>query len=222
MQAHENLRPSQRHFRRLLRSVAGWLSPEASIVDIASNDAEFRHLFGQRRYVAIDASARELQRAVELGRCELAVVGDIRMPPLQEESWDLVLTTNTLLHISQSEATAAVLALRGAVRPGGFLVMTLPFSWFKPIRDQVLSQDRIVEVRSIRNGIVRFADRLFVFGRRRVRGTLRGSRWRALSGRLAMIAALVLGEIGNLPLVKELLWPDDRWIVVVPGKRVSR
>ncbi|HTX62360.1 MAG TPA: class I SAM-dependent methyltransferase, partial [Acidimicrobiales bacterium] len=106
---------------RFLRGEAKQLPPGSAVIDVGVGVAPFRELFAHTRYVTCDWEGSSYDQEV-----------DIRAPatdiPVEEGSFDAVVCTEVLEHVPEP---AAVLAeLRRVLRPGGVLLVTVPFVWF--------------------------------------------------------------------------------------------
>ncbi len=83
------------------------------ILDIGSGDSPYRDLWGHSRYLAIDLSNPEAD-----------LHGSILSLPLPSESADLVVCTEVLEHVFETER--ALTELRRVLKPGGSLLLSTP------------------------------------------------------------------------------------------------
>lgn len=98
---------------RTLRSGTG-------VLDAGAGAAPYRPLFMHCDYVTQDWSA-----SVHTGQRPPDVVADLHDLPLDDESFDFVLCTEVLEHVSEPERVVAEFSR--VLRPGGRLLLTTPF-----------------------------------------------------------------------------------------------
>jgi len=95
-------------------------APGARVLDAGAGAAPYRPLFAHCDYVALDWPG-----SVHAGAGGLDVVADLHDLPLADASFDVVVCTEVLEHVAEP---AVVLAeLRRVLRPGGRLLVTVPF-----------------------------------------------------------------------------------------------
>lgn len=101
---------------------AARVGPGEWLLDAGAGESPYRARFAHARYVAVD-------RAVGDSRWDyggLSVLGDLLELPFADGSFDWVLCTETLEHVT--EPARAVEQLARVLRPGGRLCVTVPFS----------------------------------------------------------------------------------------------
>jgi ubiquinone/menaquinone biosynthesis C-methylase UbiE len=106
-------------YRYRKRMVAKHVPSQGRILDIGSGTAPVSP--DMRRTVLCDLSA-EAMRNVE---CESKVVASITAMPFENASFDYVLCSEVLEHVSEDDK--AIAELRRVLRPGGVLVATVPY-----------------------------------------------------------------------------------------------
>jgi ubiquinone/menaquinone biosynthesis C-methylase UbiE len=114
--------PPAPHERYLLRHVP---QPCEAVLELGCGTGEFsRRLAGRAGHVvALDLSAEMIRVARSRSRRHANieyVVGDMAALPLRAGVFDCVVSLNTLHHV---EAVQCVRAMRGALRPGGMLLL---------------------------------------------------------------------------------------------------
>lgn len=151
----EILRPSQLHFRAVLRAFLAALPRDSVVADIASGEAEFAEHYAHLRYLPIDRSLARLRRALELHRVELAILGDLRHPPLREHSLDALVSTNTLNHFPVVEVAPLVLDLLRYVKPSGTLACTVSAPALAELRRALPGHAELTRVQSLSGPLAR-------------------------------------------------------------------
>ena len=107
---------------RFVRGCATRVKAGERLLDAGAGESPFREAFAHARYVAVD-------RAVGDDRWDyggLSVLGDLLELPFRTGSFDWVLCTETLEHVT--EPGRVVDELARVLRPGGRLCVTVPFS----------------------------------------------------------------------------------------------
>ena len=101
-------------------TAAAELAPGSRVLDAGAGDAPYRDLFAHCDYLTQDwpSSPHEGGRAAD-------VVADLHNLPLAECSFDFVLCTEVLEHLANPER--ALRELRRVLRPGGRILITVPF-----------------------------------------------------------------------------------------------
>jgi SAM-dependent methyltransferase len=112
----------RRPILELVREVARELSSDAVVLDVGAGDAPYRELFEHTNYRTLEWHASEHEGAE--GADILASADAV---PVDDDSCDAVLLTEVLEHIP--EPLAVLRELRRILRPGGRLVLTVPFVW---------------------------------------------------------------------------------------------
>lgn len=108
---------------RFVERVAATVPAGALVVDAGAGEGPYRHLFAHTRYVPVD-DGRGDQRWDYSG---LAVRGDLLHLPLRKGVADVVISTETLEHVTDPGPFVAELAR--VLRPGGRLYLTAPFAF---------------------------------------------------------------------------------------------
>jgi SAM-dependent methyltransferase len=111
-----------RHAINAFVRAAAARAPEGGcVLDAGAGECVYRPLFAGRRYVAIDRGVGD--GGWDYGR--LDATADLERIPFAGASFEFVLCTETLEHVARP---AVVLAeLRRVLKPGGTLVLTVPF-----------------------------------------------------------------------------------------------
>jgi len=109
--------------KELLRSVQGCLSElRGEVLDVGCGHQCYRRYLGATRYVGLDLDTPE---ARALGVAEVYYDGGVF--PLPDASFDAVLCSQVFEHVFTPGAFLA--EIRRVLRPGGRLVLTVPFVW---------------------------------------------------------------------------------------------
>jgi SAM-dependent methyltransferase len=125
-----------------VRRFADGLEPNARVLDIGAGDAPYRELFAGRDYVTVDWA-----NSPHEGASQTDIAASIDDLPLEDGSFDAVLSTQVLEHVQ-----APVDVLREAyrvLRAGGALLVTVPFVWEeheRPFDFQRFSSSGVVHV----------------------------------------------------------------------------
>jgi SAM-dependent methyltransferase len=106
-------RAANEHF---LRSVAGEVAADALVMDVGAGRGEFAALFDRQRYLAVDIYPYPEVDLV----CDLTAIH-----PFAPGCADLLLLANMLEHVAA--AADFLKAVAPILRPGGFLLATVPF-----------------------------------------------------------------------------------------------
>lgn len=107
--------PATRRITAELRRVRGLIPPAERVLDLGSGEAPYAGLFPHRRYVSADLVA-----GADV-RCDAATL------PFARRSFDLVLCTEVLEHLSDPED--ALREIRRVVTDTGTLVLATPLTW---------------------------------------------------------------------------------------------
>lgn len=105
-----------------VRSFAEPLPPGARVLDIGAGDGPYRELFDRCDYVTVDWTNSPHEEATDAD-----IVSSIDNLPVEDASFDAALATQVLEHVP-----APIDVLREAhriLRPGGTLLVTVPFVW---------------------------------------------------------------------------------------------
>ncbi len=102
--------------------VAQTIPRGARVVDVGAGDAPYRELFHHADYVTID-----WEHSIHEGARHSDIHASADNLPLHDRSVDAVLMTEVLEHISTPDRALAEVAR--VLRPGGSLVLTVPFVW---------------------------------------------------------------------------------------------
>jgi SAM-dependent methyltransferase len=111
-----------RHLKEFLdRAISDWVQPGVTVGDIGCGEQPLRQLVESRGggYTGVDVR-QNLQGTVE-------VIGDICRVPLPDASFGVILCTEVLEHVSNTEAAFA--ELTRLCRPGGVIILTTPFAY---------------------------------------------------------------------------------------------
>jgi len=102
--------------------VASSTPPGARVLDLGAGDAPYRELFAHADYRTTDwaESPHTAARRAD-------VIADASSLPLEQGSFDLVLSTQVLEHLP--EPAAALRECFRILRPGGRLALTAPLAW---------------------------------------------------------------------------------------------
>jgi SAM-dependent methyltransferase len=103
-----------------VRRFAAGLPPGARVLDAGAGMAPYRELFAHCEYVTHDWPASPHERATSAD-----VVADLCALPLADASFDAALCTEVLEHVATP--LAAVDELCRVLRPGGRILVTVPF-----------------------------------------------------------------------------------------------
>jgi SAM-dependent methyltransferase len=109
--------------RRLWRAVASW-APQlrGQLLDVGCGIKPYRALFTVDRYVGLDVDSETTRR---LGSADVLYAGG--RFPFDDASFDAVLCNQVLEHIFEPDAFLQ--EIRRVLRPGGKLLLTVPFVW---------------------------------------------------------------------------------------------
>ena len=101
---------------KFIDQVSRSLLAGAQVLDVGAGRADFKQLFAQHDYLGLDVYPYpELDLAVDL----------IQTCPFREGSFDLVVLANVIEHVY--EYRALVMRCAGLLKPGGRLLITVPF-----------------------------------------------------------------------------------------------
>jgi SAM-dependent methyltransferase len=105
-----------------VREFAGRLSSGSDVLDVGAGTAPYREFFDGHRYRTSDweGSIYEEARSAD-------VVGPIDALPVADSSFDAVLITEVLEHVPNPGA--GLCELHRVLRPGGRILLTVPFVW---------------------------------------------------------------------------------------------
>lgn len=103
-----------------VQTAAAAAAPHARVLDAGAGDAPYRPLFAHCAYVTQDWAS-----SPHPGARSADVIGDLADLPLPDADFDLVLCTEVLEHVA--EPARAVAEIARILRPGGRLVLTVPF-----------------------------------------------------------------------------------------------
>jgi SAM-dependent methyltransferase len=92
----------------------------ARVIDIGAGEAPYRELFCDQSYVTLD-------RADTPHSGEVDMYGDADSIPAEDASFDVVLCTQVLEHVSQP--LKALREFHRILRSGGVMIATVPFLW---------------------------------------------------------------------------------------------
>jgi SAM-dependent methyltransferase len=109
----------RRPLTAIVAAAAAATPPGSDVLDAGAGRAPYRSLFDHCRYVAQDWPS-----SVH-GSARIDVVADLRDLPLEDRTFDLVLCTEVLEHLP--DPRPAMAEMRRVLRPGGRLIVTVPF-----------------------------------------------------------------------------------------------
>ncbi len=104
-----------------VRKVASGIPEGARVLDAGAGECLYRPLFDRRRYVAVDRAVGDAEW--DYGR--LDAMADLTRLPFPDASFDWVLCTETLEHLSRPQESLN--ELRRVVKLGGGLALSVPF-----------------------------------------------------------------------------------------------
>jgi SAM-dependent methyltransferase len=110
------------HIAKLVHGFACRLPPDARVLDVGAGTAPYREFFSSHSYTTSDweNSLYDAARHAD-------VIGPIDDLPVTDCSFDAVLVTEVLEHVP--DPLAALCELRRILRPGGQILITIPFVW---------------------------------------------------------------------------------------------
>src|SRR5690349_5077202 len=103
-------------------AIAAELAPGARLLDVGAGEQPYRELFGHLDYVTTDWS-----NSVHPGARQVDIVAPADNLPIEEGSFDAVVCTQVLEHVS--EPLDVLSELFRVLRPGGCLYLTVPLAW---------------------------------------------------------------------------------------------
>lgn len=122
VQAFVAISPIQRApIARAVVDAAAALPAGARVLDAGSGEAPYRSLFGHCEYLTQDWPGTPHQ-----GAHASDVIADLHDLPLEDASFDAVVCTEVLEHVAEPQRVLA--ELRRILRPGGRLLVTVPFA----------------------------------------------------------------------------------------------
>lgn len=150
------------------------------LIDIGCGQKPYRPIFDQyvSQHIGVDLSD------CPHGTSKVDIIGNAYDTNLEDEVCDTVLCTEVLEHLEEPQV--AIMEMRRILKPGGFVILTVPFFW--PIHEAPRDFYRysehglrylfeqsgfeIVEIRPLSGYIVTFAQMSIYFLRRFQRGLL--------------------------------------------------
>lgn len=110
------------HRRAIVREIAALAAvpPGTRVLDAGSGNAPYRPLFAHCAYTTHDWAA-----SPHPGARSADVVADLTALPLDDDTFDVVLCTEVLEHVGEPQAALGEIAR--VLRPGGRLLLTVPF-----------------------------------------------------------------------------------------------
>jgi SAM-dependent methyltransferase len=177
----------------------------ARVLDAGAGEGRYRRLFARHEYHAADLAVGDS----DWDYSGLSAVTDLSRLPYSEDTFDAVLSTQTLEHLAEPAAFLGEAAR--VLRPGGRLYLTAPqcfrlhqapHDYFRYTRHGlehlVTSAGLIVETIEPQGGYFWFLGDAIRPLHRRLFGKERPLAWRVLSAPLALVSKLVLTRL--LPL----------------------
>ena len=110
------------HVTQFVKEVSDLLPVGSSLLDAGAGECAYKRLFAKQRYVAIDAAIGEAKWNYR----NLDVMGLIDNLPFVDDSFDAVLSTETLEHLQTPCESIAEMCR--VLKPGGRLFLTTPFA----------------------------------------------------------------------------------------------
>lgn len=106
---------------RFLRGQAAQIAPGSSVLDVGAGIAPFRELFIHTDYVTCDWEQSMYDEKVDIRAPATAI-------PVEDASFDAIVCTEVLEHVP--EPSLVLTEFRRILRPGGVVLLTVPFVWF--------------------------------------------------------------------------------------------
>ncbi|MBI4138624.1 class I SAM-dependent methyltransferase [Candidatus Uhrbacteria bacterium] len=135
-------------------------------LDAAAENLKNRKWFKTHSYYGLDIDLNSLRRGIERASNNTSIYGILAdlasIDSIQEGSVDVIVSTNTLYHLSEDQRLRAVSHLSRIVSPDGLLLMDLPIQLVSPSIDEVLRNNFLtIERLYFRNFISRFYEGIF-------------------------------------------------------------
>ncbi len=108
-----------------VRSITHEISSGSRLLDAGAGECIYRQYFPQTKYISIDFG----KGASHWDYGKLDIIGDLRHIPIVSSTFDAVLCTRVLEHVSDPHLV--VKELHRVLRPGGVLYLTAPQAWFE-------------------------------------------------------------------------------------------
>ncbi len=102
---------------------AGSLPSGARLLDAGAGEGNYKHYFGQQRYVGLDLGVGDAQ----WNYSQLDLLGDLAKLPFRDGTFDAALNVVTLEHVR--DPGQVVLELARTLAPGGRLLLIAPHEW---------------------------------------------------------------------------------------------
>jgi len=115
----EELPEERRSLLEFVRDAASALPEGTRVLDAGAGAAPYRELFGHCEYVTADWANSPHPTALA---CD--IVGSLEALPIEDGSFDAVLSTQVLEHVA--DPARVLLELHRIIRPGGRLYLTVP------------------------------------------------------------------------------------------------
>ncbi len=106
---------------RFVTQVASAVATGSRVLDAGAGECRYASAFAHCRYVSCDTAVGDL--AWDYTR--LNVLCDVTAPPFRDRTFDAILCTQALEHVS--EPLRALCELASLLKPGGYLYLSVPF-----------------------------------------------------------------------------------------------
>lgn len=205
-----NVHPMKVQFFRDMRA---WVRrrprPGARLLDIASHDFRMAYLFPGVHYTGADIEPGRLAAGVarHKGQDFDAVCCDIRSIPFADATFDIVICTHTLIHLTGARRKGRAMGeLLRVLGPGGDLVFNIT-DW----REWADEMEADMRTRFARVTVLRHRRALMTWWERRVSGPVHQRGWRGLTALAGLVSPLIhLADRFGAPTMTLLICEDHR------------
>lgn len=108
---------------RLLEEAKAQIEEGAYVLDAGSGEGRYKELFGHTRYVGLDLAVGDLAWDYS----GLDSVGDLRLIPFADNSFDAVISIQTFEHLADPFQVAREIGR--VLKPGGRFYLSAPMNW---------------------------------------------------------------------------------------------